>query len=210
MIISVVFKVIVFMLCLVCLIDKLKVLQGQFDGSIFLFFTNLSTFLCFLFYGIDIWYFITFGLESSFILNTKGAIVLYTFVTMIVYNFVLVPKHKNTGINHIFYNFQDTVIHCVIPSLVLFDWLFLSPKKVILVFAPIVWLLVPLLYFCVVIVKGKFKLGSKFEYANSYYPYFFIDIDQIGFRRVFINFISFLLAFGVLGYIIFFVDRYVI
>lgn len=208
--ISILLKIIVFMLCLICLVDKTKILKKQFDRNVFLFFTNLSALLCFLFYGVDIWYYITFKGENSFILNVKGAIVLYTFVTMVVYNFVLVPKHRNTGINHTFYNFQDTTIHCIIPILVLLDWIFFSLKKEISVLAPISWLSVPLIYFGVAIIKGKFRLGNKFDYADSYYPYFFIDIDQIGLRKVIINFIVFLLIFGILGYVIFSFDHYVL
>lgn len=209
MVISILIKVIIFSLCLICLVDKTKILKRQFDGSIFLFFTNLSALLCLFFYGIDIWYYITFNGEGTLILNLKGAIVLYTFVTMIVYNFVLVPKHRNTGINHSFYNFQDTTIHCIIPVLTLLDWLLLSLKKEIIALAPIVWLSVPLLYFAIAIIKGKLKLGNKFEYADSFYPYFFIDIDQIGFKKVMTNFMVFLLIFGILGYIIFFIDYFV-
>lgn len=201
-------KSIIFFLCLICLINKTKILKKQFDGSIFLFFTNLSALLCLLFYGIDGWYFAIYKNEPSFILNTKGAIVLYTFVTMVVYNFVLVPKHRNTGLNRAFYNFEDTTIHCIIPILVLVDWLFFSPKKGITLFAPIMWLVVPLLYFMVAIIKGKYKIGKKFEYADSYYPYFFIDIDQIGLRKTVHNFIFFLFIFGILGYLIFFIDNF--
>lgn len=200
-------KVVILTICMVSLVSKTGLMEGKFQGNIFLFFTNLSILLCAIYYGVDIYCYINRGNESAFLLNLKGAILQYTFITMLIYNLILVPRHKNTGIKHEFYGLRDISIHCIVPSLVLFEW-FITHKKAIYVGAPIAWLLVPLLYFIVISIKGKFELGSKFEYADSYYPYFFIDISKIGRKKVIINLIVLLIFFLGIGYLIFILDHW--
>lgn len=204
-IIMLLIKIVIFLICLICLINKTDLVKGRFQANIFLFFTNLSILLCLLFYGFDICCYIKSGNENILLLNLKGAVILYTFITMIVYNFILVPKHRNTGIRHEFYSLQDTAIHCVVPILVLLEWL-MTRKSAISANAPMMWLSVPFAYFLVAMIKGKFKLGSKFEYADSYYPYFFIDIDKAGLKKVAINVIILFAVFLALGYLIFIID----
>lgn len=198
-------KVAIFLICLICLINKTNLAKGEFQTNIFLFFTNLSILLCLLFYGIDIYYYIKSRDENILLLNCKGAVLLYTFITMIVYNFILVPRHKNTGIQHEFYSLQDTAIHCVVPILVLLEWL-MTRKGVTCAKSPIIWLFVPFVYFIIAMIKGEFRLGSKFDYADSYYPYFFIDIDKVGLKKVAINVVILLVVFFALGYLIFIID----
>lgn len=201
-------KVTILVICTISLISKTGLMEGKFQGNIFLFFTNLSILLCAIFYCGDIYSCIALGGENTLLLNLKGAILQYTFITMLIYNFVLVPKHKNTEIKHEFYSLQDVSIHCIVPGLVLLEW-FITRKKAIYMGAPIIWLLVPLLYFVMVSIKGKLKLGSKFDYADSYYPYFFIDVSKIGLKKVTINFFVMLFFFLGIGYLIFVLDHWV-
>lgn len=207
--IAVMLKITILIFCTLSLIKKTGLMEGKFQGNIFLMFTNLAILLCAIFYAIDIYSCIVIGNEGKFLLNMKGAILEYTFITMLIYNLVLVPKHKNTEINYRFYNFQDMTVHCLVPILVFIEWV-LTHARSLSMTGPVTWLLVPLVYFVVVSIKGKLKKGRKFEYADSYYPYFFIDISKIGLKKVLINLLVLLFFFLGIGYIIVAFDNWVL
>lgn len=205
-IITLTIKILILCLSMFCIIAKTDILKGQFQIHVFLFFTNLSILLCFLFYSIDMLLFVTQYTVDAVLISAKGSIVLYVLVTMIIYNVVLVPRHRNTGIQHVFYSPLDLIGHCFIPALVLFDWVFSTPKVNISFFSPISWLVIPIFYCVLILVKGKNHLGRKFEYLNSFYPYYFMDIDKIGSKKFFSNIVILIIVFLGLGYFVLFIN----
>ena len=85
----------------------------------------------------------------------------------------------------------DNTLHYVVPLLSLAYWGLFPPRWRLAAYAPLAWGAYPVAYFAYVIVRGKL-IGS--------YPYYFIDLGELGFATVLTNALGFLLAFVALGF----------
>ena len=85
----------------------------------------------------------------------------------------------------------DNTLHYAVPLLSLAYWGLFPPRWRLAAYAPLAWGAYPVAYFAYVIVRGKL-IGS--------YPYYFIDIGELGFATVLTNALGFLLAFVALGF----------
>lgn len=85
----------------------------------------------------------------------------------------------------------DNTLHYVVPLLSLAYWGLFPPRWRLADYAPLAWGAYPVAYFAYVIVRGEL-IGS--------YPYYFIDVGELGFATVLTNALAFLLAFVALGF----------
>jgi hypothetical protein len=90
------------------------------------------------------------------------------------------------------------VLHTVMPIAFLLDWLFFVPRGRLRWIDPIRWLSYPLLFGVWTIVHGL---------QTGWYPYWFIDIDSLGWVVTLTNFGLLLAFFLVLGLIVAALDR---
>jgi hypothetical protein len=72
----------------------------------------------------------------------------------------------------------DRTLHYLIPVLSAVFWLICVPKNSLAFADPFRWILIPVLYFAYAITRGIF---------DGWYPYFFIDVNQLGYATVFRN-----------------------
>lgn len=87
----------------------------------------------------------------------------------------------------------DILLHYVVPVGALLHWLIYPHDQRIPTWAPLAWSLYPLTYLAYVLVRGEL-LAS--------YPYPFIDITALGYRRSMVNALGMLAAFVGLGFIV--------
>jgi len=92
----------------------------------------------------------------------------------------------------------DNVLHYAVPILTLIYWIAFPPRAMLSFWAPIAWCLYPAGYFIYVFVRG--------EWLRSY-PYYFIDVTQIGYPQAMRNSFGLLVAFIVLGVIVLAIAR---
>jgi hypothetical protein len=85
------------------------------------------------------------------------------------------------------------------------DWLLFDQKSSFRWFDPIMWLSLPLTYFTFIIIRAK--IGGVIAIVKSSYPYFFIDVDLIGWLMVLKNVGFLIIGFLILGYIIYIIDK---
>ena len=93
----------------------------------------------------------------------------------------------------------DNVLHYVVPIFALMYWIGFPPRSRLSLWAPIAWCLYPAGYFIYVFVRG--------ELLRSY-PYYFIDVTQIGYPQAMRNSFGLLIAFIVLGVIVLAIARF--
>ncbi|HRF09366.1 MAG TPA: Pr6Pr family membrane protein [Xanthobacteraceae bacterium] len=84
----------------------------------------------------------------------------------------------------------DTLLHYVMPALYVLFWLFFVRKETIIWRDSLVWLIFPLAYVCAVLARG---VPSKF------YPYPFIDANELGYLQIAGNSAVLLAAFLAAG-----------
>ncbi|WP_298396494.1 Pr6Pr family membrane protein [Flavobacterium sp.] len=123
--------------------------------------------------------------KFSFFLNpiNQSAIAVYIFVVGFVYNLILRFLWQPQGVQRI----VDEMLHTIIPIYYILYWYFKSNTKSILWKNFINWLIYPIVYLVVIMIRGSF---------SNYYPYPFVNVTSLGIDKVFINIILLTLFFG--------------
>ncbi len=114
--------------------------------------------------------------------DTLTAIAVYITVVGIVYNTVLRFLWAPQGLQLI----VDELLHSVIPLLFIILW-FLFARKTVLKWKNIFpWLLYPLVYIILILIRGVF---------SGFYPYPFINVTELGYNKVLVHGAGLLLVF---------------
>ena len=106
--------------------------------------------------------------------TTQTAVTTYIVIVGIVYNIVLRPLWKPTGLQKP----VDELLHTIVPLLFLLQWIFFVKKNQLQYMALLPWLLYPLIYVIFVLTRGSF---------SGFYPYPFIDLNKLSILQVFTN-----------------------
>ncbi|MEO6130242.1 MAG: Pr6Pr family membrane protein [Saprospiraceae bacterium] len=114
--------------------------------------------------------------------GTLTAITVYITIVGLVYQVVLRKIWEPTGMQMI----VDELLHTVIPVLVILFWYIYENKSDIKWTQLPGWLLYPFLYLIFVLFRGQ---------LSGFYPYFFIDLNELGWSKVLINAIMLILVF---------------
>lgn len=94
--------------------------------------------------------------------------------------------------------FTDAALHDILPVLFVLYWLIFVPKGSLGWRAPFVWLIFPLAYLAVSLVRGA---------MTGYYPYPWIDAAALGYQKVAINSLALLGVFLGVGFLFVLLDR---
>ena len=103
----------------------------------------------------------------------RGAVTLYMVITGIVYAALL--SDIPVGLSSPWIN---TVLHRVLPLLILLDWLFRPPWPRVRAARSLVWLVFPLAYFAYSLIRGP---------QVDWYPYPFLDPRPDGYDHVVVS-----------------------
>ena len=132
----------------------------------------------------------------------KGTITMSITVTFLIYHFLLSGGYENRADI-----IRSTILHYIVPIMTIVDYILFDKKGIYKNIDPILWLIIPLIYFLFIFIRAK--LGSELS-NGSYYPYFFIDINKYGIKTVLKNALLITIAFTILGYIELFIDRLIL
>ncbi|WP_309627624.1 Pr6Pr family membrane protein [Brevundimonas sp.] len=126
--------------------------------------------------------------------GVRAAVAMYIAVVGLIYHTLLDATWNPQGL--LFY--VNQVLHTVMPIAFVLDWLLFVPKGLLRWIDPGKWLAWPLLYGVWTVIHGQ---------LIDWYPYWFIDIDELGWGRTAMNFAALLAVFLVLGLIVVALDR---
>ncbi len=132
-----------------------------------------------------------------FTAGRQSAIAVYIVVVGIVYNAILRFLWEPTGLQRV----VDEMLHLIIPSLYLIYWLLFVNKQQLIWKDAFGWLVYPLVYLVVILVRGGMA-------ATPYYPYPFVNVSEIGYEKVAINCLGMLLLFLLLSFVFIAIGRY--
>lgn len=118
--------------------------------------------------------------------SVQTAIAVYIFIVGLTYNIILRGTWEPTGKDRL----ADELLHVVVPLLFTLYWLFLAPKSPLQWKHILQWLIFPATYLVYALVRGSIE---------DFYAYPFIDINKLGYGRVFLNSAILLLAFVIIG-----------
>lgn len=123
---------------------------------------------------------------------------------MLVYHFVLAPQLFAMQSEYRPFTPRDILIHYATPFCVIVDWLLFVPKGRYRWYHPLAWLLLPLEYLLFAMLRAE--VGGPLP-GGGRYPYFFLDLDVLGWGRLQANVAVLAVAFAVLGYLGYGLDR---
>ncbi|MDR1034281.1 MAG: Pr6Pr family membrane protein [Bifidobacteriaceae bacterium] len=134
--------------------------------------------------------------------TVKGAVTVAITLTFLVFHFMLRPTMFTMGSADYVNSPANVLVHYVVPLMTIADWLLFDKKGNFKKLDPIKWLLIPLTYLVFALIRAQFiPIGTQ-----SRYPYFFIDLDQLGVAQVALNVVSIAVGLVILGYVIYFID----
>jgi hypothetical protein len=110
------------------------------------------------------------------------AITVYILVVGLVYQVVLRSLWHPQGLQM----WVDELLHTLIPAAVLIFWLLYQNADLLKYKSILSWLSYPLVYLVFILIRGR---------VSGYYPYPFIDVNQLGIQKVMINSVFLLLFF---------------
>lgn len=179
--------------------------DAEFDGTFYVYFTNLSNYLCIAVMLFELVQ--TANRKGDGYVRLSPAVkfisVTAILLTFFVFNFLLAGAADRDPLS----NFKVTsiIFHTVLPLMFVADWiLFYEHRKVKWTY-PLYSMIFPLVYLAFVYVRAWMV---NFD-ANTplLYPYFFLDLDQQGTGGVVRWCCILLVAFVALGYILMGIDR---
>lgn len=98
-------------------------------------------------------------------------------------------------------NVGNMSYHFLAPLLFILDYILFEEKRSVSVFAPLYSLIIPLVYVCYVFILGA--AIPDFEY-----PYFFLNVNSLGYGGVCLWVLALLGVFTALGYILWLWNRF--
>jgi hypothetical protein len=122
-------------------------------------------------------------------------------LTFIIFNFIL------AGDREMYLNFMinSVLFHIILPIMYLIDWILFYEHKKIKWYYPLISVAFPVIYAIFIFIRAWF-LDFNPE-APYIYPYFFLNLDELGIIGV-IKWIGILsIVFIIIGYVIFGLDK---
>lgn len=102
------------------------------------------------------------------------AVTVYILVVGIIYNLVLRWLWQPEG----FQKLADELLHSIIPIAVLIYWFLFVASSALRWQSVFQWLLYPFIYCLYILLRGA---------ASGFYPYPFMDVNQLGYSKVLVN-----------------------
>ena len=121
------------------------------------------------------------------------------YVTHLIYHFVLVPDAKRRGKKFADFggSFGNICVHYLTPLLVVAQWLFLADKTGLSLLCAVWWLTLPLAYTVYALLRATG--GKPIGHTGLLYPYAFMDLKRLGWKKFLRNAAALLVLFFLLG-----------
>lgn len=183
-----------------------KLDEGWFDGELLVFYTTLSNLLVLGWTIASVVVTLRDGTRdgwrgySSPNPRLAGFPLMAITVTMLVYLILLAPTRPPEEL----FTLQDTLVHVVVPVMMLLDWVLFTPRGAVRAVDPLLWALPPYAYLLWAFAHRA--LGNDF--AGLDYPYPFMNIDVLGWGGFLVYLAAITIALEAVGYVLYGVDRY--
>lgn len=123
-----------------------------------------------------------------------SAITVYIFMVGLVYNIILRYTWDPRGLQLL----ADEMLHVAVPLLYVIYWLLFIPKGQLKWVHVLSWLIFPLFYVVYALIRGALE---------GFYPYPFLDVNTLGYTRVFLNAVLLFAVFIITGLLLVLIDQ---
>ena len=190
------------LLAVVGFFAQLGVFQGVLNRSYLVFYTNLSNLLCMLFGFGSLAYLLRGGKDFAPALKFVFSIMIS--VTFILYNGLL--AHYSSVVAY-FSSLKNALNHCILPILFVLDWVIFYERGKTKWTYPLLSMIPPAIYVAYILIRAA-VLDAAGRTAPVVYPYYFLNLADLGWSG-FLRWMAVLLTgFLALGYALCVLDKW--
>lgn len=203
---QVIFQVIFCTLSIFGILGSLGYFSANYSENWFLYYTNLSNYICMGYMFVAL--IVTIKKARN---NESGSVnvaptfnflcVIMILVTCIVYNVLLAKEYS---VAHYFLTIQNLLLHLILPIMFIVHWAIFCEHGKLRWYHPIMCLIMPLIYVVVILIRSLFVSGT----GVLVYPYFFLNVDKLGWGGVIAYIFALLVIFVMIGYIFYAFDHW--
>lgn len=202
---QIVYRTIYITLGFIGIIGSFGYFNRSFNQNFYLMYTNLSNYFCI---GITL-YLLIRNIKnkdenkiSPSISIIRFVSVIMILVTFFVYN-ILLAKEKT--ISDYFFSISNLIMHVILPLMFMLDWILFNDHNKTKWYYPFLSTVLPLIYVAFILIRALI-LGNS--YSGTLYPYFFLNVEHLGFGGVALWIIILVAIFVILGYVLFVFDHF--
>ena len=173
--------ILIFRLIMIILIFTGLIIEGDFDIQ---YWTNQSNIMILIWLIFAVLFQSKSKLTSTVKSGLRGAVTVYILVTFLIYATLLANGPQSSA---------SIILHYLIPLMFLLDWVLTETGAIYLWKFLGYWIIYPLIYLAQVIIIGT---------LTGFYPYFFVDLPNIGIASFIINVLLLIAFFLLLGSIL--------
>ena len=201
---SIIFKSVIAICGIVGVELSLKLFTSGVNYGMLNYFTNLSNIFVFIYYICAVIWLIknrNDDTKVTFCPVFRGMALMVITLTFLVVVFILrmgFTMNNTMGISLL-------LLHYIVPSLTIFDWLIFDEKGLMKKTYPLIWTIPPIVYIAYAMIAAR--IGDGIGAMGSRYPYPFLDVDALGVRNVALIIIALSILYIGMGYIYFAIDH---
>lgn len=195
---------------LIAIIASFGFFDMKFNENFYVYFTNWSNYLCFLVMLVELVHTIK-KKEDSYVSSLhllKFIGLLSIFLTFLVFNFFLAnDAMRDPALN---YKINSISFHIILPIMYILDWFLFYKKNTTKWIYPIYSVCFPIIYIFFIYLRASWLLNFiSSDDVNSFllYPYFFLNIEKLGFSMVVKWCIMLAISFVAIGFIFVWCDK---
>ena len=202
---QIVFQTVYCSLSIIAIISSLGFFDKEFNGEFYIWYTNLSNYICM--FVMFMCLIITIRQTKQ---NLKGYVsympkftfctMIMILVTLLIYNTLLVGDKTASDY---FLSIGNLLMHLILPIMFIVHWTLFYEHDKTKWYYPLLSLIMPLTYVVLIFVRAGILFGKEV----TLYPYFFLNLEALGWGGVIKWVIILLAVFIVLSYIIFLLDN---
>lgn len=183
--------------------------ENSFSGEFYVYYTNLSNYICLGIMVACLVQTIKINRKKQDELCTvlplfKFLCVIMILVTFLVYN-ILLSSGKTAS--EYFSSPSNLLMHLILPLMFIADWIMFYEHGKVRWFYPLLSTIMPLVYVILILIRAGI-IGAANISVKILYPYFFLNVDNLGWGGFF-AWIGILVAiFIFIGYIFYFFDNF--
>ncbi len=188
-------------LSLVAIVLSLGYAKGRFYSEFYLWYTNLSNYACMILMGITL---VQTGKDPAAkphkrIAQLRFLCTIGILITFVVYHLLLT---EGQTLQSYFLSMENLLMHLILPLLFLFHWIFCAPHGCLHWYHPLLCAVAPLLYVGFILIRAAWL-----PQASLRYPYFFLNLEDLGVWKFLGWIFGLLLVFVAVGYLFYLTDR---
>ncbi len=205
--IKLVYQTVYVCLAIFGLIGSFGYFEKSFNLDFYVYYTNLSNYICM---GVMVACLVqTFRLsqkkEEAYCTvapTFKFLCVILILVTFLVYN-ILLAGDKSAS--EYFSSPSNLLMHLILPLMFIADWIMFYEHGKTKWYHPLLCTVMPLVYVVLVLIRAAIVNGKT---SLVVYPYFFLNVDKLGWGGFFAWVSILVVVFVIIGYLFYFFDNF--